>query len=125
VRFAACPCFGGFQRVGHQHGDGHRANAAGNRCQSAGNSFHHIEIDVTNELAGTKVLIFDPVDPDIDHRRAWLHPICANHLRTPDSGHQNVRAAGQTSDIFGPTMSNGDGGVRGQEQMADRPANDG
>jgi hypothetical protein len=87
--------------------------------------FHGIEIDIANELAGAQVLIFDPVDADIDDSRAWLHPIRANHLRTTDCGNQNVGAAGQASDIFGATMSNGDGGVCGQEQMADRPANNG
>ena len=64
------------------------------------------------------------VDADVDHGRARLDPVLADHLRPADRRDQNVGAAADIGEILGLGMRDGHGGVLRQQQLRDRLADD-
>src|SRR5688500_10086837 len=68
--------FGGFERVLHQGGHGHRPDAAGHRRDPAGALGCAGETDVADQAA-----VLKPVDADVDDHRALLNPVAGNQPR--------------------------------------------
>src|SRR5437899_1416878 len=75
-------------------------------------------------LAATLFRRADAIDAHIDHRRSWLHPLTPDHFRAADSSDQDVRATTKLREVLGPAVSDGDGGVRGEQKVGHRLAND-
>src|ERR1700722_18983640 len=92
--------FRGAHSVGHEHGDGQWADAAGDGRISAGD-FKGLGMDVANDgraafgealgtlaVAGKEALEFgeigDAVDADVDDRRAGLHHFWRDESRAAD-----------------------------------------
>ena len=74
------------QRVGEQHGDGHRTHTARHRGDVRGPLGRGGELDVPHQLAAGK-----PVDAHVDDDRARLHPCALDELRHAHRRHQDVR----------------------------------
>src|SRR5208282_2047001 len=70
---AAAPA-GGDERVAQEAGDGHRADAAGNRGDRAGDALGLGESNVADQLRFS-AWHGDPVDANIDDDGAWFDPI--------------------------------------------------
>src|SRR6185437_11655782 len=109
--------FGGANGVGHEHGDGERAYAAGDRGVGAGLregrgmdvSDNHgtafLESGLAFGVAGEIALeIFaggDAVDADIDERCARGDHLRGNKARATDGGNEDFRFAGSGGKIVG------------------------
>lgn len=70
-------CFGGFDGLGHEHGDRHRANAAGNRRVGTATGDGRFDVDVadtTRVIAGMDDdgAVLDP--GTLDEMRAYRPP---------------------------------------------------
>ena len=66
-------------RVADQNRDCHRANAARHWSNPACDLFHSFSLHIANDLE-IAALIFDLIDPDINHRSPWF-----DHVRAQKS----------------------------------------
>src|SRR4051794_38623641 len=66
--------FGAAEGVFEEHGDGHGADAAGDRGDEAGFLLHRVEVDVAYGLLGA-VGGSDAVDANVDHDRVLPYVI--------------------------------------------------
>src|SRR5689334_11497805 len=71
--------FGRMERVGQQHRNRHRPDAAGHRRNPACALAHRGEIDVADQLS-----VRVPIDADVDDDCALLDPIALHEVRTAD-----------------------------------------
>ena len=111
--------FGGFQRIGKQHGDGHRADAAGHRRDRAGDFLDAVEVDVAAELA-----VRQTVDADVDDDGTGLDHVGGDELRTTDGSDQHIGAFRVEGKILRLRMADRDGGAGLQQQHRHRLADD-
>src|SRR5574340_501064 len=109
----------GAHGVRHQHGDGHRADAAGHRGDPAGHFLRRIEIHVAAQLA-----VGHAVDADVDHRRAGLDHVAGDHLRPAGGDDQDVGVARVFGEVDGLGGADGDGGIVLQQHQRHRLADD-
>ena len=87
--------FARLQRVLDQGGDGHRANAAGNRGD-VGRAFGGIFIHhVADHFAA-----FQTVDADIDHNRPFFNPLAGNKARFAHRDDQQVGVFDMMAQVF-------------------------
>ena len=117
---------GGNQRVGHQHRNGHRPDAARHRRDGAG-PFGGLGIgDIADEARLALALLGrrDAVDADVDDGGAGLDPVALDHFGAADGGDQNVGGAGERRQVLGAAMGDGDGAVGGKQQVGHRLADD-
>ena len=73
-------------RVVHQHGDGHRAHAAGNRRYRPGALKGAGKMYIANKFS-----VVTAINSDINHRRAGFDPFALHQLGSPHRRDQNVR----------------------------------
>jgi hypothetical protein len=123
---------GGFDGVAHQHSNGHRANAAGNRSESAG-SIDRGGMDVADEGAAFGAEFFetvwkiaeealgflgvgDAVGANVDDCGPRLDPVWLDVASFAYSGDEDIGAAEDTGQIARFGMTNGDGGVGMHEE---------
>ena len=83
----------GFRHFGstavlQQHGDGHRADAAGHRRDAARDFLHRVEVDVAGQLA-----VGQAVHADVDHAGAGFDHRRGDQFRAADRGDQDVGLA--------------------------------
>ena len=64
------------------------------------------------------------VDADVDHRRARLDPVAADHLGPADGGDDDVGAAHDVGQVAGSRMGDGDGALSPEQQLRHRLADD-
>ena len=83
VRMAAVGALGRLDSVDEQHGDGHGADAPGNRRNGACDLAHRGVIHVTAKLS-----VCCTVNPHINHNGARFNHVTGDHSRFP-SGHDN------------------------------------
>ena len=107
----SCRAFRGLYRVGHQHGDGHRADAAGNRRDPARDFFGRIKIHITAQFA-----VFHTVDSHVYHCGAGFDHVTGNHLGFAGGDHEDVGIARELGEIDGLGGADGDGRVVLQQQ---------
>ena len=105
-----------FERVLHEHCDGHRADPAGNRRQHRGNLFGSALIDIAGPDVTTLLEIFPArrvlakkslnlcavgnfVRSDVDHNCAGLDPFASDHRGFADGGNDNVGLANNLAQI--------------------------
>ena len=81
------------QRVGKQHRDGHRADAARHRGDPACALLCTREVDIAAKLA-----LRVAIDADVDHDRAGLHRGGAEQPRHADGGDEDVGASADRVD---------------------------
>ena len=93
---SAAPGVEGRQRVLEQAGDGHRADAAGDRGDCISGRGGTVKIDVADEppfrgaVGGRQ-----SVDADIDDNRAGLDPVALDHFGAADRRDDNIGAANE------------------------------
>ena len=101
-----------FDRIGHEHGDGHGAHAARDRCDRLTLWRDGLEIDVPQQpvaLAGRWVL--HAVDADIDDDRPRAHVIRGDEVGSPDGSHEDVCGSGDLGEMPRSRMGDGHSGV--------------
>ena len=112
--------------VAHEAGDGHRPDAAGHRRDRARDLTRLGEGDVADEpglaLAGGGVR--HPVDADVDHDRAGLHPVAADHLGAADGGDEDVGAPAQPGEVARFRVRDRDGAALVDQELRHRLADD-
>jgi hypothetical protein len=123
---------GGFDGVAHQHGNGHRANAAGNRSESAG-SIDRGGMDVADEGAAFGAEFFetvwkiaeealgffgvgDAVGANVDDCGPRLDPVWLDVAGFADGGDEDIGAAEDVGQAARFGMADGDGGVGVHEE---------
>jgi hypothetical protein len=85
----------GCDSVGHEHRDGHRAYAAGDRSDGTSPWRDFIESDVAcDPVTAFLRRILDSVDTDINYRSAFSHMLGPDKMCFTDCGHQYVCRAG-------------------------------
>ena len=85
------------------------------------------EIDVADQSRAARApgaIGVDPVDADVDHGSARLHPVRLDHLRTADSGNEDVGAAAHRRQVARAAVRDRDGAALGGEQLRHRLADD-
>ena len=110
------PCAGGAQRVSHQHRDGQRANATGNRRQCAGDlgdlrmhvadehrpfrsEQRQSRVTFVKQLPGDRC-VGHLVHSDINDRGARFDKLCGDESGFPHSGDENIRAAAHLGQVW-------------------------
>lgn len=111
--------FGCFQRIQHQHGAGHGANAAGHRGDVTGLLAGLGKIDVPVQLA-----VSAAVDAHVDDDSAGLDHIAGDKALAAHGGHQNIGGGADLFQVLGLGVADGDGGVLGQQQQRGGLAHD-
>src|SRR5882724_6026212 len=131
---------GSFYRVAHEHGDGHGADAAGNRSERAG-SVDRIGVHVTNEhgtllakflktcreIAQQGVGLFcvgNFICADIDDCGARANPVGLDVAGFAHSRDDDIRPANDAGEVASFGMAGGDGGIGVHKQKRHRFAND-
>ena len=92
--------------VFHKHRDGHRADAAGNGSDRAGNARGGFKVHISAELA-----FLVSVHTDVDNDRAFFYHIACDEFCLADRGNQNVRPACDLREIFRFGVADGDRSV--------------
>src|SRR5581483_955796 len=93
----------------HEHGDGHRADAAGIGRDPSSHRADSGKINVADEArAAFGGRIGDAIHADIDHDRAFLDHVCFDKFRRPESGNKNVRPSAVGRHVAGLRVANGD-----------------
>ena len=87
----------------HQHSDGHRAYAAGNGSDVAGFFLAIFEIYIAAKLS-----VFVPIHTNVDNYRAFFDVIGGYHLRSADSGYENISLRAHLFKILRFRVANGD-----------------
>src|SRR5690606_27083489 len=65
-----------------------------------------IEVHVSNYAVAALVgCVINTIDAHVDHHGSWLKHIAGDHLRPPDSSHNDVRAAEMRRQVPGATMA--------------------
>src|SRR5712671_931220 len=131
---------GGFYRVAHEHGNGHGADAAGNRSERAG-SVDRVGVHVTYEH-GTLLAKFlktsrefaqqgpgflylgDFICSDIDDSGAGSNPVSLYVAGFAHSRDDDIRPADEAGEVASLGMADGDGGIGVHQQQGHRFAND-
>src|SRR5215510_15856732 len=108
---------GAAQRVLHEHGDGHGADAAGHGGNGAHPRGGGLEVHVARELARVQA-----VHPDVDDHRAFLDHVARDEARAARSHTENVRAAAMRREIAGARVAHGHGGIAREEELGERLA---
>jgi len=103
----------------HQHGDRHRSDAAGNRCDPGGALACCGELDITDQVAERRA-----VHADIDHGRAGSHPCAGDEPRLAGCDDQDVRATHVLAQIGRKAVTDGGGRPREQQLERHRTADD-
>src|ERR1041385_208040 len=105
-----------FERVLHQHCDGHRPNSAGNRRQHGCDFLYATLINIAGPditaffevLRSRRIVTEQPlnlgtvrnlVGADIDDDSTGLNPVTGNHRRPADCGHDDIGAANNVAKI--------------------------
>ncbi len=103
---------GGLQGVGHEHGDGHGADAAGGGGDGGGDFLDFVAEYVAAEavalLAG---VVVDAVHADVDDDGAGFDVFFGNHFGASDGGDEDVGLAADGGHVLGAAVDDGDGGV--------------
>ena len=110
--------FAAFHRVGQQHGDSHRADTAGNRCNRRGALYRAFEVHISHQFA------FHAVDADINNNCAFLEPCALEHLRPADRSNDHIGPANLLGQIAGAGMADGYCGMTGKAHQCHRFAHD-
>ena len=116
-------------RAGRAHGvhqqarDRHRPDAARHRRDRA-RDLGGLRVGDVADDAVLAARAGDAVDADIDHGRARLDPVAADHLGPPDRREQQVGAAADGGQVARPGMRHRDGRVLVQQQLNQRLADD-
>src|SRR5579859_6560455 len=104
-----------------QAGDGHRADAAGDGGDGAGDLEDLVIGDVADQAGAAPLLsaavLGHAVDADIDHRGSRLHPVALDHQRPPDRDQHDVGAAADAGQVAGLGVGDSDGAVLGNEKL--------
>ena len=131
---------GGSHGVAHEHGDGHGANAAGNRSEKAC-GVDGVGVNVTDQNAAFLTEFFQArkrifqqargfsgignlVGADIDHRGAGADPVRLDESRFAHGGNENIGAANDFGKIACFGMANGDGSVGMHQEKSHGLADD-
>src|ERR1051326_4512315 len=121
-----------FDGVGHQHGDGQRPYAAGDRRNSAAN-FGRIRMHVADQSRAVfgeggltrrvplkeffeLAAVGDFVDANINHCCAGLDEVARDHAGAPNGGKQNVALAAHGRQVARLAVTDRDRGVRIEQQ---------
>src|SRR5579885_726549 len=124
----------GLHRIAHQHGDRHRTNAAGNRCEGAGD-LDGVGMDVADEDGSFGAEFFEAsreiaeevpgfprvghfVSADIYDRGARTNPIRRDKAGLAHGGDNDVGAAQNVRKGARFGMADGDGGVGVHEEKS-------
>ena len=105
--------------VGHQHGNGHRAYAAGNRRNVRGLRRHAVEVHIPAEL-----VVLVPVNSHVYDHSSVFHIAFIHHLRPAHGHHQDVRTLGDFPQILRPGMTHRHRAVLPQQQHGHGLAHD-
>jgi hypothetical protein len=122
----------GFHGVAHQHGDGHGADAAGNRSERAG-GVDGAGMDIAEKSAAFGAEFFetvgkiseealgffdigDAVGANVNDRGAGLDPVWLDAASFAHSGDDDIGAAEDIGKVARFGMTNGDGGVGVHEE---------
>ncbi len=139
-RLYSSPHSGGTNRVGHQHGDGQRAYAAGDGSVCAG-EFEclgmHVSDDgrsapgecgltlcIPSEEAVKLFASREAIDADINDGRSRLDHLWCDEARASDCGDEDVGFAGDSAKVTRLRVADGDGGVFVEQQHGHRLADD-
>ena len=115
-RLGAHAAAGGGVGILQQAGDGHGADAAGNRGDRAGDLGRLIEGDIADKF-GLVGSALDPVDADIDDRGAGFDPIAVHHFGPSGGDHQDIGGAAFIGEIAGARVRHGDGAVLAHQEL--------
>ena len=98
------------QGILHQHGDGHRADAAGNGRDESRHFLGFIEIDIADQTI-TALLgrIRFGIHAHVNYCRTGLDPIAAHHLGLADGRNENIGLPHHIREVLGAGMANGHG----------------
>ena len=90
---SSCEAFARGDRIGHQHGNRHRANASGHRRDRGASVCDRVEVHVSDDAVSFgRMRVLDAVDADIDDDRILANVIRAKEMRTADCGDDDIRA---------------------------------
>ena len=103
---------GGLNRVDHEHGDGHGADAAGDGSDDGSLLLHAVEVDVADEaIAALLRGVFDTVDADVDNRGAVLDHVGRDGVGPSGGNNEDVGLARERGHVLRAGMADRDGGV--------------
>ena len=109
----------GVERVLHEHGDGHRAHAAGDGRDGFAERGHGVEVHVADDaVAGLLGGVRHAVDADVDDDCAGLDHVGGDEAGLADRGDDDVGQPDDSGQVFGARVGDGDGAVAtlGEEQ---------
>ena len=102
---------GSVERVLQQHGNGHGANAAGNRCDVACLWLNFGELHIAAELA-----VFVVVHAHIDDHCAILYHVGTDEVGFAHGADEDVSTGADLGEVAGAGVANGHGGVAVEEE---------
>ena len=108
--------FGGFDGVGDEGGDGHRADSTGDGRVGGAAVNDGGKLDVA-DAAGVKA--------GVDDDGAVADPVAADEFGLADGADDDLGAADDFGEIFGAGVADGDGGVGGEQHHGHGAAEDG
>ena len=113
-------------RVRHQHGDGHRPDAARHRRDRARRRARRPRNRRRRRAWSCSPVsgAGDAVDADVDDAGAGLHPVALHHLRPPDRRHEDVAAPADGGEIARAAVADRDRAVLREQQLRHRLADD-
>ena len=78
--------------IAQEAGDGHRADATGDRGYGARDALGALEIHIADQ-PGATLGFPDAVDADVNDHGAGLDPVAQDHFRAPDRRDNDIRLA--------------------------------